>query len=79
MDEFYLRQNSHVHKSVHYLSGLATDEFNSARQRLARFINAASASEVVWTRNATEAVNIVARSWGDKYIQEGDEVGTRPL
>ncbi|CAN7019575.1 hypothetical protein BRARA_F00530 [Brassica rapa] len=69
--EFY---NSNVHRGIHYLSAKATDEFELARKKVARFINASDSREIVFTRNATEAINLVAYSWGLSNLKPGDEV-----
>ncbi|KAI7835949.1 hypothetical protein COHA_010148 [Chlorella ohadii] len=74
MDEYYRGYNSNVHRGVHALSARATAEYEEAREKIARFINAASAQEVVYTRNATEAINLVANTWGTAHLREGDEV-----
>lgn len=55
-------------------SARATAEYEQAREKIARFINAGSAQEVVYTRNATEAINLVANTWGAAHLREGDEV-----
>jgi cysteine desulfurase / selenocysteine lyase len=72
--DYYQRYNSNVHRGVHTLSGLATDAYEAARQKVAKFVNAADEREIVYTRNATEAINIVAYSWGLANLQAGDEV-----
>jgi hypothetical protein len=60
---------------VHYLSAKATTAYEDARGKVARFINAASDREIVFTRNASEAINLVAQTWGMDNIKQGDEVG----
>lgn len=67
--------NSNVHRGVHYLSAKATTAYEDARGKVARFINAASDREIVFTRNASEAINLVAQTWGMDNIKQGDEVG----
>lgn len=74
MDHYYNAQNSNVHRGVHHLSTLATAAYEDARCTVARFIGAASDREVVFTRNATEAINLVAQTWGVSNLQPGDEV-----
>jgi cysteine desulfurase/selenocysteine lyase len=74
MQQYYEQYNSNVHRGVHYLSARATDEYEAARQKVARFINAKSDREVVFTRNASEAINLVAYSWGLNTLKPGDEV-----
>ncbi|MCK9485871.1 MAG: cysteine desulfurase [Dehalococcoidia bacterium] len=74
MTRFYRDHNANIHRGVHTLSIEATDLYEQARQRIARFINAPRAEEVIFTRNTTEGINLVAHSWGRKFLQEGDEV-----
>ena len=59
---------------MHFLSQRATNAFEAARAKVARFINASKADEIVFTRNATESINLVAQSWGRKNLGPGDEV-----
>lgn len=72
--EFGLRDNSHIHGGVHSLASRARDAYEAATDKLAAFINAASDREIVWTKNATEAINLVAQSWGMHNLKQGDEV-----
>ncbi|MFV0338165.1 MAG: SufS family cysteine desulfurase [Chthoniobacterales bacterium] len=74
IQKFYLEQNSNIHRGVHYLSAQATDAYELARQKIADFLGAASASEIVFVRGATEAINLVAQSFGGKNFRQGDEV-----
>jgi cysteine desulfurase/selenocysteine lyase len=74
MDEYYRRSHANVHRGVHVLSEEATDLYEAARKKVARFIGAKSSREVIWTRNATEAINLVAYSWGRVNLHEGDEI-----
>ncbi|MEM8604275.1 MAG: SufS family cysteine desulfurase [Cyanobacteria bacterium P01_H01_bin.121] len=71
---YYELDNSNVHRGVHTLSGRATDAYEGAREKVARFVNARSPQEIVYTRNASEAINLVAYSWGLANLQPGDEV-----
>jgi cysteine desulfurase/selenocysteine lyase len=71
---YYAEQNANVHRGVHYLSQLATREYEDARVRIQRFINAAETHEIIYTRGTTEGVNLVAQSYGRKFVHEGDEV-----
>jgi cysteine desulfurase/selenocysteine lyase len=71
---YYRRDNSNVHRGVHTLSSRATDAYEGARDKVAAFVNAASRQEIVFTRNATEAINLVAYSWGPSNLKAGDEV-----
>lgn len=74
MDRFYRELNANVHRGVHYLSEEATRQYEAARARVARFIHAASEKEVIWTRNTTEAINLVAYTWGLANLRPGDEI-----
>jgi cysteine desulfurase / selenocysteine lyase len=74
LQQYYSHDNANVHRGAHQLSARATDGFEAARGKVAAFIGAASAREIVFTRNASEAINLVARSWGDANLGEGDEV-----
>lgn len=74
MDEYYLRYNSNVHRGVHFLSNKCTDANEEARETVRRFINAASDKEVIFTRGTTESINLVAFSFGEAFIREGDEI-----
>ena len=71
---FYRDHNANIHRGVHTLSVEATDLHEAARAKLARFINAPRVQEVVFTRNTTESINLVAHGWGRKFLQAGDEV-----
>jgi len=71
---YYQEQNANVHRGVHYLSQLATREYEEARFKIQRFINAAESHEIIFTRGATESINLVANSYGRKFIGEGDEI-----
>lgn len=74
MDDYYRRYNANVHRGVHTLSEEATAAFEAAREKVAKFIHAASARQIVFTRGATEAINLVAYSWGRANLGPGDEV-----
>ena len=74
MREEYLNVNANVHRGVHYLSQQATDLHEAARERVRSFINAASTREIVFTRGTTESMNLVASSFTEAYMREGDEV-----
>ncbi len=71
---YYEFDNANVHRGIHELSNRATAGFEGARQRVAQFIHAASADEIVFTRGTTEGVNLVARAWGDRHLRAGDEI-----
>ncbi|AFZ28004.1 cysteine desulfurase-like protein, SufS subfamily [Cylindrospermum stagnale PCC 7417] len=72
--DYYEQYNSNVHRGAHTLSAKATDAYEGARDKVAKFINAASRQEIVYTRNASEAINLVAYSWGMSNLQPGDEI-----
>lgn len=72
-DEYY-NVNANVHRGVHYLSQQATDLHEEAREKVRRFINARSTSEIIFTRGTTESLNLVASSFCDEFMREGDEV-----
>lgn len=74
MDDYYRQTNANVHRGVHALSEEATALYEGARGRIARFVDAASSKEIIFTRNATEAINLVAYSWGLDNLRPGDEV-----
>ena len=65
---------ANVHRGLHYLANAATDAYEAARESLRAFLNAGSASEIVFTKSATEAINLVAASFGEAFIKEGDEI-----
>jgi len=71
---YYSEENSNVHRGVHYLSEIATESYESARTTVKTFINAADEKEIVFTRGATESINLVAQSWGRRNVGAGDEV-----
>src|SRR5437870_10663133 len=71
---FYERDNANVHRGIHELSNRATTAFEAARSRAAKFINARSAQEIVFTRGTTEGINLVAQAWGAKNIKAGDKI-----
>jgi len=74
MDTFYRRSNANIHRGVHTLAEEATGSFEQARQKVASFINAGSWREIVYTRNTTEAINLVAYAWGRANLQSGDTI-----
>ena len=71
---YYENDNSNVHRGAHTLSARATDGYEGAREKVARFIGADSAEEVIFVRGATEAINLVAFAWGPENLEEGDEI-----
>ncbi len=74
MDDYYRSYNANIHRGVHTLAEEATAKYEEARIKIAGFIGANKASEVVYTRNATESINLVAQSWGRKFLKSGDIV-----
>ena len=71
---FYEHENSNIHRAAHELAARATDAYEDARKKVQHFLNAASPNEIVFVRGATEAINLVAQSWGDQYLKAGDEI-----
>ena len=74
MDEFYRHNNANIHRGVHTLAEEATEMYEKARQRVAEFIHSSSAREIVFTRNATESINLVAYTWARAILKSGDIV-----
>ena len=74
MDEYYRRDNANVHRAAHTLSSRATAAFEAARERVRAFLHARHSSEIIWTRGTTEAINLVAYSWGQSNLRPGDEI-----
>ena len=74
LDHYYRHTNANVHRGVYQLSEQATLAFEQARQKVARFINASSAREIIFTRNTTEAINLVAQAWGGANLRAGDVI-----
>jgi cysteine desulfurase/selenocysteine lyase len=71
---FYAHENSNIHRAAHELAARATDAYEGARNKVARFLGASSPEEIVFVRGATEAINLVAQSWGRQNVREGDEI-----
>ena len=76
--DYYEGSNANVHRGVHALSQEATDLYEGARAKVARFIGAERPEEIVWTRNASESLNLVAHTWAQENIREGDEIVVTP-
>jgi cysteine desulfurase/selenocysteine lyase len=74
LSRYYTEINANVHRGVHHLSGLATDAYEGAREKVRAFVNARSTREIIFTRNATESINLVAHAFGRSRIGAGDEV-----
>lgn len=71
---YYEESNANIHRGVHYLSEKATEEYEGAREIIRQFLNARESREIIFTRGTTEAINLVASSWGRAHIREGDEI-----
>src|ERR1041385_9148630 len=74
MGRFYAEECSNVHRGVHALSELATDDYESGRTKAQHFLGAAESREVIFVRGTTEAINLVASSFGRKFVKSGDEI-----
>ncbi|MBL5792519.1 cysteine desulfurase [Heyndrickxia sporothermodurans] len=74
IDSYYKEDNSNVHRGVHTLGTRATDKYEGAREKVRRFINASSTSEVIFTRGTTTSINTIANSFGRDNVKEGDEI-----
>lgn len=72
--EYYQNYNANIHRGIYYLSELATEKYEHVREKTARFIGAPDPATIIFTRNATEAINLVAYAWGRQYIEPGDEI-----
>ncbi len=72
--QYYRYENSNVHRGVHYLSQQATDKYEEARKKVQQYINASKSSEIVFTRGTTESINLIANTFGRKYVKKGDEI-----
>jgi cysteine desulfurase/selenocysteine lyase len=72
--DYYMNYNSNIHRAVHQLAEEATAAYESTRQKVAKFINAPSTDEIVFTRNTTEAINLIAYAWGRANISKGDKI-----
>lgn len=71
---FYEHENSNIHRAAHELAARATDAYEGAREKVRQFLNARSANEIVFVRGTTEAINLVAKTWGDQNLVAGDEI-----
>lgn len=74
VSRYYERDNANVHRGLHELSTRATDAYEGARTKVAKYLGAASAEEIVFTRGTTEGINLVAQTWGAKFVREGDVI-----
>jgi cysteine desulfurase/selenocysteine lyase len=71
---FYEHENSNIHRAAHELAARSTDAYEAARKKVQQFLNAGSVNEIVFVRGTTEAINLVAQSWGDQHLNAGDEI-----
>ncbi len=74
VSEFYTQTNSNIHRGVHYLSNKSTEMYENARETVQKFINAQSKDEIIFTKGTTDAINLVAFSFGEQFIKDGDEI-----
>lgn len=74
ISNYYKTTNSNVHRGAHFLSDKATEQFEDSRRQIQAFVNAEHREEILWTRGTTEAINLVAQTWGDINISAGDEI-----
>jgi len=74
LSNFYAHENSNIHRAAHELAARATDAYEAAREKVRRFVNASTVREIVFVRGTTEAINLVAQSWGRQNIQKDDEI-----
>jgi cysteine desulfurase/selenocysteine lyase len=72
--DFYRNTNSNIHRGVHHLSNLSTKLYEGARSKVQKFINAEKESEIIFTKGTTDSINLVAFSFGERYVDEGDEI-----
>src|SRR5918911_5327327 len=74
ISDYYMNYNSNIHRAVHQLAEEATLEYEKTREKVAKFINARSTDEIIFTRNATEAINLVSYSWGRTNVEKDEKV-----
>ena len=74
LNRYYTAENSNIHRGVHFLSEQATAAYEAARQKIKRFVNARSEQEIIFVRGTTEAINLVAQSYGRTFLKPGDEI-----
>ncbi|HEY9772245.1 MAG TPA: cysteine desulfurase [Planktothrix sp.] len=74
ISDYYLNYNANVHRGIHTLSEEATEAYEGVREKIRKFINASSTREIIFTRNTTEALNLLAHSWGRQHVLPGDEI-----
>ena len=74
ISDYYLHSNANVHRGIHALSERATAAFEESRKKIAKFINASTEKQIIFTRGTTESINLVASAWGRKFLTAGDEI-----
>ena len=74
LSDFYTHENSNIHRAAHELAARATDAYEAAREKVRRFVNTSTVREIIFVRGTTEAINLVAQSWGRQNIQKDDEI-----
>src|SRR5207342_3802926 len=74
LSHFYARENSNVHRAAHTLAARATDAYEGAREKVRAFLNAQSVKEIIFVRGTTEAINLVANTFGEQFLHSGDEI-----
>ena len=74
LSQFYEHENSNIHRAAHTLAARSTDAYEQARESVRRFLNAGSTDEIIFVRGATEGLNLIAKSWGWRHVNEGDEI-----
>ena len=79
ISDFYKNTNSNVHRGIHTLSIESTEAYELAREKIAKLINSPSSETVIWTRNTSESINLVAFTWGEKNISSGDNIVITPM
>lgn len=79
LSNFYARHNANIHRGIHTLSEESTNQYEGARESIKQFIGAPHSCEVIFTRNATESINLVAQSWGRQNVLPGDEIVLSPM
>src|SRR5215813_2894168 len=72
--DYYMNYNSNIHRAVHQMAEEATQAYEATRQKVARFINSPSTDEIIFTRNATEAINLISHTWGHSNIHKKDRI-----
>ncbi len=74
INSFYYKFNSNIHRAVHYLSGKSTEEYEKARETVRKYLNAKSINEIIFTKGTTDAINLVAFSFGERFVERDDEI-----